>query len=73
VHWTLAGDIADFYADLRWPGWEDESGALEPDQGLAIDPAPFTRAGRVIADAKHTPAPMTALWDRQQAFIEEFS
>ncbi len=73
VHWTLAGDIADFYANLRWPGWEDESGPLEPDQGLEIDPAPFTRAGRVIADAQHTPAPMTALWERQQAFIEEFS
>jgi hypothetical protein len=73
VHWTLAGDLASFYESLRWPGWEDESATLAPDQGFEIEPAPFTRAGRIIADANHTPAPMTALWDRQQAFIEEFS
>ena len=72
VHWTLAGDVESFYANLRWPGWEAESTALAPDQGFTVDPPPFTREGRVIADASHTPAPMVALWDRQQAFIKEF-
>jgi hypothetical protein len=72
VHWTLAGDLESFYADLRWPGWEDESAALAPDHGLAIDPPPFTREGRAIADAAHRPAPMAELWDRQHAYIREF-
>jgi hypothetical protein len=72
VHWTLAGDLEAFYAHLRWPGWEDESAALGADQGLEIDPPPFTREGRSIAAAGRTAAPMAALWDRQQAFIEEF-
>ena len=72
VHWTLAGDLESFYAHLRWPGWEEESAALAPDQGLKIDPPPFTREGRSIAAASRTPAPMTELWDRQQAFIKEF-
>jgi hypothetical protein len=72
VHWTLAGDLESFYAHLRWPGWEEESAALAPDHGLEIDPPPFTREGRSIAAAKRTAAPMTELWERQQAFIEEF-
>ena len=51
VHWTLAGDVASFYEHLRWPGWEEESAALKPDQGFKVDPPPFTREGRLIADA----------------------
>jgi hypothetical protein len=72
VHWTLSGDLETFYAGLRWPGWEEESAALPPGQGFEVDPPPFTREGRSIAAAGRKPAPMTALWDRQQAFIEEF-
>ena len=73
VHWTLAGDVGAFYAELRWAGWEDESAALAPADGLAIDPPPFTREGRVIADARRTPAPITELWERQQAFVREYT
>ena len=72
VHWTLAGDLESFYASLRWPGWEDESAALAPDQGLKLDPAPFTREGRSIAAATRTAAPMAELWDRQQEFVRDF-
>jgi hypothetical protein len=72
VHWTLAGDLESFYEHLRWPGWEEESAALADDQGLKIDPPPFTREGRSIAAAGRKPAPMSALWDRQQAYIVEF-
>ena len=72
VHWTLAGDLEAFYTTLRWPGWEVESAALAHDQGLKIDPPPFTREGRSIAAASRKATAMTKLWDRQQAFIKEF-
>jgi hypothetical protein len=72
VHWTLAGDIESFYASLRWPGWEEESAALAPDEGLKIEPPPFTRAGRIIADASRSPAPMAELWNVQKEFIREY-
>ena len=39
VHWTLAGDVASFYEHLRWPGWEEESAALEARPGLQGRPA----------------------------------
>jgi uncharacterized protein DUF2625 len=71
VHWTLAGDLEGFYATLRWPGWEKESAALAPEDGLAIDPAPHTRAGRSIADASRVPAPVAELWDRQQQYMAD--
>jgi uncharacterized protein DUF2625 len=71
VHWTLAGDLEGFYSTLRWPGWEDESAPLAFDQGLAIDPAPHSRAGRSIAGAAHVPAPAAELWDRQQQYMTD--
>jgi hypothetical protein len=38
VEWALTGDTAVFYADLRWPGWEQETSALTPQQGLSAGP-----------------------------------
>jgi hypothetical protein len=64
--------VASFYEHLRWPGWQEETAALKLDQGFKVDPPPFTREGRIIGDAAHKPAKMTALWKRQQDFIKEF-
>ena len=71
VHWTLTGEVAAFYESLRWPGWEEESAALAPDTGLALDPPPFSREGRVIADVTRGPAPMTELWGVQQEYVRQ--
>lgn len=46
VRWAVTGDLATFYADLRWPGWEPEVAALEGDQGLVVWPPLFTKEGR---------------------------
>ena len=70
VHWTLAGDLESFYADLRWPGWEDESAALAPDHGLRDRPAAVHARGP--ADRRrgaHARRRWPTLWDRQHAFI----
>jgi hypothetical protein len=71
VHWTLTGDVGAFYEALRWPGWEEESAGLAPDSGLAVHPPPFSREGRVIADAKRVPAPVTELWGAQLEYIRD--
>ena len=72
VHWTLAGEIGAFYEALRWPGWEDESGPLAPDTGLQIQPPPFTREGRLIAESAKTAAPMAELWTAQQEYVRQY-
>ena len=71
VHWTLTGDVGAFYEALRWPGWEEESAALAHDSGLAVHPPPFSREGRVIADSKRVPAPVTELWGAQLEYVRD--
>ena len=73
VHWTLAGDIASFYAApalARLGG--GERARSRPTRASRSTRRRSRARAASIADAQHTPAPMTALWDRQQAFIEEF-
>jgi hypothetical protein len=71
VHWTLSGEIGAFYGALRWPGWEEESAPLAPDTGLMLDPPPFSRAGRVIAEVTRKPAPVAELWGVQQEYVRD--
>jgi hypothetical protein len=73
VHWTLTGDLATYYENLRWPGWEAEVAPLPPDTGLTLSPPPFTREGRSIADASRGPTPAAELWDVQQTYVRELT
>ena len=38
VHWALTGPTDEFYADLRWPGWQDESSQVPPASLLSTFP-----------------------------------
>lgn len=46
VEWALTGDVAAFYAHVRWPGWQQETQALGLDQGLSVWPPLFTREAK---------------------------
>lgn len=46
VQWTLAGNVDDFYADLRWDGWQELASTLAPGQGFSAYAPPFTAEGR---------------------------
>jgi hypothetical protein len=72
VHWTLTGEIGAFYEALRWPGWEEESSPLAPEDGLQVQPPPFTREGRLIADSTKTATPMPELWSAQLEFVRQY-
>lgn len=61
VTWALSGGATDFYADLRWPGWEAEVSALAPDQGIALHPPPFAREGKDLARAARRPVAIAEL------------
>jgi len=54
----LEGGLADFYAELRWDGWEDEVAALAPDQGISIVPPPWTEEGKNIGKASRRAVPL---------------
>lgn len=62
VTWVLHGGLADFYGDLRWTGWADETTTLSPDQGLSVYPPLWSAEGRSdIAAASRRACPLTEL------------
>jgi hypothetical protein len=70
----LAGGLDDFYAHLRWPGWEQDVQSLELDQGLSVYPPPFTAEGQPIAAASRRVVPFSellALYDAVAAQLAE--
>lgn len=58
---AISGGFGDTFDSLRWPGWEDEVGALRPDEGLSLVPPPFTEQGHDIASVSCAPVPMSEL------------
>ena len=62
VHWAVTGDVAGFYADLRWDAWQRETADLAFDEGLFLYPPPFTREGKDVSSAHRGRVPMHELW-----------
>jgi uncharacterized protein DUF2625 len=73
VHWALTGDLGELYADLRWPGWQDELADVCGDLGFALYPPPFTVEGRSTANARRTLVPMRELWALQQDYARRLT
>jgi hypothetical protein len=63
VWWALGDRVAEFYADLRWDGWEQEVAAVALDQGLSIWPPLCSTESRPIGAASRRPVPWTELSD----------
>lgn len=61
VEWVLCGDLARFYSDVRWPGWEPEVAALNPGQGISIYPFLWAAGGPVAARSRRA-VPLAELW-----------
>lgn len=61
VGWAMTDQLAVFYEGLRWPGWEQEVGELEPSEGLSVYPFPFTREGRSLSLVSRRVAPIREL------------
>lgn len=58
---AIEGDLAEAFADLRWPGWEQEVETLAPSQGITLYPPPFSEEGRDKGKAYRRPVPMEEL------------
>lgn len=62
VHWAVSADIAAFYGELRWPGWEAELRGVSSDLGFCLVPPPFLKGGRPVEHVRRALVPMTELW-----------
>lgn len=69
VEWALSGATAEFYASLRWPGWEAEADLVGGDQGIALYPPPFSKEGQNIAKVSRSVVP----WTELTAMYDDFS
>lgn len=61
LRWCLQGDVARFYEDARWPGWEREVAALDGARGLSSWP-PLWAKGPANGERSRRPVPLTELW-----------
>lgn len=64
----FSGDLASYYSNLRWPGWQQEVQAVTGSQGLMCVPFLFTKEGKKIAHSKRGIVPIAEIWDFQQNF-----
>lgn len=62
LSWLAVGGTSGFYAGLRWPGWEAETHALAPWQGIAVYPFLWSEQGRAnVAATQRSAVPMAEL------------
>lgn len=68
----LQGDLAGFYADLRWDGWAHDVKALSPDRGFHFHPPLFAEAEAGTPRSRKD-VPMTELLALTLDFMEQLS
>ncbi|MGI4744210.1 MAG: DUF2625 domain-containing protein [Janthinobacterium lividum] len=64
----FSGDLASYYKNLRWKGWEQEVKALTGNQGIMCFPFLFTKEGKNIAKNSRKAVPIAELWSITQDF-----
>jgi uncharacterized protein DUF2625 len=62
LQWTLVGELDQFYAGFRWPGWADEVRMLDGDTAYSIYP-PLWSEGPSIQNRIRRAIPIAELYD----------
>lgn len=65
LHFLFDGDLSGFYADARWPGWQEEVASLSGDRGISIWPPP-SAMGPSFGERSRAQVPIRELWGVQQ-------
>ena len=60
--WAMGPKFADFYSNLRWPGWQDEVSKVAGNQSLSLYPPLWTREGKEIANSSRRPCNIEEVW-----------
>jgi len=67
----LSGQIADFYRELRWDGWELDSSRLATDQGVSAWPPPWTKEGKDLSQVSRRAVPLREIIEVQFDFARQ--
>jgi hypothetical protein len=60
LQWAITQDLSAFYADLRWPGWEQET-PVDGNHGISFYPMLWA-TGPVLQDRSRRIVPQRELW-----------
>jgi uncharacterized protein DUF2625 len=72
LDWLLTDRLDEFYADLRWPGWEQEVAGLPAWSGLSVMPFLWSaEAQEDLAAASRRSAPMAELLGLHVEFCDQ--
>jgi hypothetical protein len=67
IWWLFTGDLAGYFADMRFPGWEEEVSRLGGDQALSIYPFLWT-SGPPVGERSRKAVPIEEIWGLTQQF-----
>lgn len=62
----FSGNLAEYYKDLRWQGWEQEVSVLNGNQGIMCLPFLFTKEGKNPAKSQRKAVPIEEMWHLSQ-------
>jgi Protein of unknown function DUF2625 len=61
LQWAIMQNLSAFYADLRWPGWEQDMAAVDGDHGYSFFPMLWA-TGPALQDRSRRIVPQRELW-----------
>lgn len=70
IRWALSGGLADTFADLRWPGWEQQAQTAGPGQALFTYP-PLWAAESGGSAAQRSIVPLSEVLDSRDEFARQ--
>jgi hypothetical protein len=62
--WCFRGDLAQYYEDVRWPGWQEETRGIRGDEVFSIYPF-LSCSGPPIAERSRRPVSIAEIYDLQ--------
>jgi hypothetical protein len=68
--WSLTEQLADFYADLRWPSWKEDVAQLAGDQCINFFPFLWTSEGSVEGSDRRA-VPLTESFDLKVDLVRQ--
>lgn len=65
IGFCCSGDVAGFYQQFRWKGWQEEVAKMTGMQGMSLFPLPFTKEGKDMEKVSKKPISIEELWSFQ--------
>ncbi|HEY7359113.1 MAG TPA: DUF2625 family protein [Ktedonobacterales bacterium] len=61
LQWAITGNVAGFYGEQRWPGWQQEVTGMSGDQGFSFMPMLWAK-GPPLGERSRRVVPQEELW-----------